>query len=88
MITIKSKSYHKDDVSFVADVIASGLDRCCNKYSLYNGSQETICEGCTHKIACDDLRSSYYFMLSKAFRMFAEENTGKIDPLELELLDS
>lgn len=88
MITIKSTSYHKDDATFVADVLDRGLCGCCEKYSSYYDPQDIACEGCTHKIACADLQSAYHYMITKALRMFAEENTGKIDPFELELLDS
>lgn len=88
MITIKSKSYRKDDATFVADVIDRGLCGCCEKYSSYYNPHDIICEGCVHKIACDDLQSAYHYMIAKALRMFSEENTGKVDPLEMELLDS
>ena len=88
MITIKSKSYNKDDAIFVVDVINRGLCGHCEQYYSYLVPQGMNCEGCTHKTACADLQSACQYMLAKALRMFAEENTGKVDPLELELLDS
>lgn len=88
MITIKSTSYHKDDAIFVADVINRGLCGHCEQYLSYCDPKGRNCEGCTHKTACADLQLAYHYMLAKALRLFAEENTGKVDPLELELLDS
>lgn len=88
MITIKSTGYKKDDAIFVADVINRGLCGHCEQYSSYYDPQDMNCEGCSHKTACADLQSAYHYMLAKALRLFAEENTGKVDPLEVELLDS
>ena len=88
MITIKSKAYTKDDAIFVADVINRGICGFCEKYSSYYDPQDIACESCTHKTACADLQSAYHYMLAKALRLFADENTGKVDPLEMELLDS
>ena len=88
MITIKSKAYTKDDAIFVADVINIGICRFCKKYSSYYDPQDIVCEGCTHKTACADLQSAYHYMLAKSLWMLSEENTGKVDPLEIELLDS
>lgn len=88
MITIKSTSYRSSDAVFLADVINSGLNTCCANYSEYYIPNNKICEGCAHKTACVDLQSAYHYMIGKALRMFSEENVGKIDPLELELLDS
>lgn len=88
MITIKSKSYNKDDAIFVADVINRGLCGHCEQYSSYYNPQDMNCEGRAHKTDCVDLQSAYHYMLAKALLMFAEENAGKVDPLELELLDS
>ena len=88
MITIKSKSYSYDDALFLSNVVDRGLCGCCVHYSLYFDSYDAACESCTHKTACADLQSAYHYMLAKSLRMFAEENTGKVDPFELELLDS
>lgn len=88
MITIKSTSYRSSDAVFLVDVINSGLSKCCANYSEFYNPNDKICEGCAHKTACVDLQSAYHYMLGKALRMFSEENTGKVDPLEVELLDS
>lgn len=88
MITIKSTSYRTDDAVFVANVLDRGLCGCCEKYSSYYNPDDIACEGCTHKTACVDLQSAYHYMIGKSLRMIAEEKTAKIDPLELELLDS
>lgn len=75
---------------FVGDVIDRGLCGHCSEYSSYFNfeSDEVNCEGCTHKTACSDLRSAYHYMISKALRMLAEDQTGKTVPSELEFPDS
>lgn len=88
MITIKAKSYGLDDTRFLSNVIDRGLCGCCEHYSVYYDTYDSACERCTHKIACNDLRSAYYFIIAKSIRMFVEEQATKVDPLELELLDS
>lgn len=69
MITIKSAKYSADDAIFVTDVISRGLCSHCEKYSSFYDFKDINCEGCTHKIACSDLRSAYYFMLAKSLRV-------------------
>lgn len=88
MITIKSTKYNVHDAMFVADVLDRGLCGCCEKYSSYYNPHDIICDGCVNKTACSDLQSAYHYMIAKVFRDFAEDQSIKVDPLELELLDS
>lgn len=88
MIIIKSTSYRSSDDVFLVDVINSGLSNCCANYSEFYNPNGKICEGCAHKTACVDLQSAYHYMIAKVFRDFAEDQSIKVDPLELELLDS
>ncbi len=77
MITIKSAKYSADDAIFVANVINRGLCGHCEQYSSYYDPQDMNCEGCTHKTACADLRSAYYFMLAKSLRV-GKENSEEL----------
>ena len=80
MITIKSKSYNKDDSIFLSNVIDRGLCGCCEHYSVYFDTYDAACETCTHKTACADLKSAYYFMIAKSIRLIVKEESPKNRP--------
>ena len=79
MITIKTAKYSADDAIFVASVINRGLCGHCEKYSSFYDFKDINCEGCTHKTACSDLRSAYYFMLAKSLRVSDGNSTELLD---------
>lgn len=66
MITVRTGSWTKEDKVFLGEVIDKGLEKCCFAYG--TGCQKTICQECKNKIACADLRSALYHIMSIVVR--------------------
>jgi len=75
MITIRTGSYSKDDVNFLAGVLYDGLSKGC--YAIEMKGKGAVCDECKNRIACNEAQSALHHLYSVYYQKLAESDSEK-----------